>query len=247
MFNYYRDPDRFRFLELMYCINKNLELKCIDEFIVFIENTEHQHDLPNDDRITFVLQDRRMEFNDCLQYAEKNLPDTIIFIINLDIFLDNTIDWNELDTYFNGNRTMVLSRYNLKSDFSIYTEEPDFNNGNFCDAWIFKTPLKPEFLQEDTKFCVGNAPQCDNLMMYLMAKHYTTYNYAKKYKVYHYDVCRKQNGPTLIMTDKTDYRASVRKQEHLNIPTNQDYDTMLVLDRKPVMSGSWLEHPLKPF
>ena len=105
--------------------------------------------------------------------------------------------------------------------------------GNFCDAWVLKTPFDPGFIKENLWFCVGGAPGCDNVMMYLMNVYYHTFSWGDKYRVFHLDICRKQGETKMITNDATDWRASVRKKEHLSIPAYQDWDRLLETCERP--------------
>ena len=79
---------------------------------------------------------------------------------------------------------------------TLYFEKLSWDRGDFCDVWVFEFPFKESFLKENFKFSVGNAPGWDGLMMGLMHKHYLTFSWGKKYKIYHYDICIKQKTNT---------------------------------------------------
>lgn len=247
--NYYRDSDPKRMEEFMYCLNRNLSLSYIDKFVIFIENMDYKNDIIND-KIDFIYLPRRMEFADCIKYSNENLPDnTIIIITLLDIYLEESSEWAQIDSFFDGTRALVLTRHNLDPNLKPYKEQPYWINGNFCDTWIMKTPFPTDFLKEDLEFCVGGAPQCDNLMMYLMTKYWHTYSWGDKYKTYHYDVHRKGKRTMIIYNDKTDLRASLRKSEHINIPTGQNWEYKLATNEQPIIRPCWpkyIPNYLKP-
>ncbi len=207
---------------------------------VFLDRDEDRQDIKNTDRLEFITLGRRMEFQDCVDHANANLePGSIFTILNLDIFLADSPEWHNLDQEFFQTgfplKSLVCKRHNLTADLRVTLEQRSWEKGEFSDAWTLKTPLLPEFLQEDFHFCVGNAPQCDNVMMYLMTKHYHTFSWGMKYKVYHLDVCRKQGGETvMIKNHATDYRASQRKQHHLLIPAFQDWQNLLDTQQPPI-------------
>lgn len=237
--NYYRDSDPNRRHELLTCVENNLKVKAIAKYVIYVEDMDYINDLPKDDRITYVYLPRRMEFRDCIDYAHDNFKKSIIIITNLDIYLEQSDIWHELDDIIDGTRAMVLTRYNLDTNLQPYREEPYWTNGNFCDTWIMKTPIPDGLLKEDLNFCVGGAPQCDNLMMYLMTKYWHTYSWGEKFKTYHYDVCRKANETKIIYNDKTDYRAVPRKDEHINIPAYQDWQHKLETGEQPIIKPCW--------
>lgn len=242
--NYYSDKNPKRRDELLICLNSNVMNPVLDKVIVFYENNDCE-DLEPDDKIVLVKINKRLEFRDVFEYVLNNIEDdAVIIIANLDIFLETSMEWHTIEhNFFNlgyKDKALVCCRYNLDKDYQVWFEEKSWTRGEFCDAWVFKTPLKEEFLKEDFNFCVGNAPQCDNTMMYLMDKHYHTYSWGEKYKVYHLDNARKKAKKTkLIFTDKTDLRAAVRKKEHISISAYQDWDSLLVSSEKPQAIPSW--------
>lgn len=248
--NYFRDSNPDRQQEYLHCIKHNLGLDFVDAVIVFLEKSEHRTDLPSSSKIQFIDLPRRMEFADVFEHAQTLEPNSVFVILNLDIFLENSNEWRYIDRNFfavgYSDKALVLTRHNIVEQGSniIDIESDYWLHGNFCDAWIFKTPLKPEFLKENFEFCVGNAPQCDNLMMGLMSKHYHTFSWGSKYRIYHYDVCRGARS----MQDKldnfpkaVDYRARDRRNQHMNIPTMQPWDYMLINQVRPYSSFSWFD------
>lgn len=253
-FNYFRDSDPARKEEYLYCVRSNLDRECLDGYFIFLDDPGHASDIPHDDRIEFVTLGRRMEFQDVIDHAQQNLDDdSVIIIINLDVHLTNETAWANIDRDFfsvgHADKAMVCTRHNLKSipsgdRIDIELEISNWRDGNFCDAWVLRTPFKPGFLQEDFEFCVGNAPQCDNLMMGLMSKHYHTYSWGAKYVIMHYDVCRNVRYDQKILehNDTTDSRASVRRGEHRNIPTQQPWQTLLESGQAPMTTYSWFEY-----
>jgi hypothetical protein len=250
-FNYYRDSNKERKEELLMCANTNAHLPFIDNIVIFLEDAKHKRDIKYKDRTQFVTLNRRMEFNDVFEYAQQHVPDdSLIIIINLDIFLENSKAWQNIEQEFfnvgHADKALVCCRHNLNENLKIWVEEESWERGEFCDAWIMKTPINPEFLKEDTKFCVGGAPQCDNVMMYLMSKYYHVYSWGSKYKIFHYDVARKRESKTeLILNDKTDYRPSERKSEQVMISAFQDNERFLREGTRPQVIPSHREVYMK--
>ena len=252
--NYFRDSNPERQKEYLHCINHNLGLDFVDAMIVFLEKEEHKSDLPESSKIQYVYHPQRMEFKDVFDHANKNIePDSVIVILNLDIFLENSEEWKSIDHNFfeagYADKALVLTRHNIVEYGSNFVDiESDYwLHGNFCDAWVLKTPLKEDFLEEDFEFCVGNAPQCDNLMMGLMSKYYHTFSWGSKYRIYHYDVCRGAKS----MQDKldnfpkaVDYRARDRRSQHMSIPTMQPWEYMLENKIRPYSCFSWFDMSL---
>lgn len=242
--NYYTDKNSDRKEELLTCLNSNVMNPVIDKVIVFYENLDYL-DIEPDNKLVFVKMTGRLTFSNVFDYVEKNIENnSIIIIANLDIFLEASTEWANIDSnFFNVgyvDKALVCCRHNIDRDLNVWIEEKSWIRGEFCDAYVFKTPLKYQFLMEDFDFCVGGAPQCDNTMMYLMDKHYHTYSWGLKYKIYHLDNARKKSRKSkLIFNDKTDYRASIRKIEHVSISAYQDYETMLKNRQKPQAIPSW--------
>ena len=242
--NYFRDANEERRAEYLHCVNKNLSLDFIEKIYVFLDVEEHKTDLPESDKFKFIVMKRhRLEFADAIRVASTELEkDSIVIICNLDIYLDDSDAWRNIDRDFfqvgHPKKAMVCCRYNLNEDGTSFTEMVSWMNGEFCDAWIFKTPIDPLFIQEDLEFCVGNAPQCDNVMMHLMSNHYHVYSWGEKYKIFHYDVCRKKLAYKMVLSDTTDYRASLRKPEQSHISAFQKWEQLLKTGTAPSVALS---------
>ena len=239
--NYFSDPDPERRDEYLYCLSQNQRLDWVDKIYVFLESAQDQDDIKNHHKMEFIYHNSRMEFGDVFRHAADNLADsTTMIILNLDIYLDDSSAWRSIDRDFfqagHAKKSMVLKRtdlLDLNGAETIYGKS--WKRGKFCDGWMFKTPLDPEFLQENFDFCVGGAPCCDNVMMFLMSKHYHTYSWGAKYKTYHLDICRKSQASLMVLNSKTDYRAQERKQEHAAIPATQDWQWYLTTGQRPLV------------
>lgn len=253
-FNYFRSTDSARRAEYLYCVQRNLAHQFIDGFFVFLDNADHASDIPDDPRVSFITLGRRMEFQDMIDHARENLEDgSVVITINLDVYLAHSQAWSQIDQDFfaqgHDRKAMVCTRHNLKSlpnghkvDMDI--EAPYWLLGNYCDAYVLTTPFVPEFAAEDFRFCVGHAPQCDNLMMGLMSRHYHTYSWGARYVIMHYDICRNANFVQKVEqhADTVDTRAQTRRKEHRNIPTQQAWSTLLQTQQAPVVTYSWFDY-----
>ena len=63
------------------------------------------------------------------------------------------------------------------------------------------SPLKIKAETFPFQIPVGNAPSCDNYMFLLLGMSYEhVFNWADKYKIYHYDICRK---PEVVSTQRS--------------------------------------------
>jgi len=251
--NYYSDKNPERKKELIYCVQQNLNLTFINKVVIFLNNACDQRDLnklKNYDKILFVKIDKRLDFKTVIDFSHKQLQKSIIIILNLDIFLANNLAWKNIDNFFNigvKNKAIVCSRTNLFKNrlASHITKQEKISNlkGDFCDAWVIKTPFEKNFLKSNFCFSVGNAPGCDGLMMGILTKFYHVYNYGKKYKIYHYDVCRKiiKNlklnnfaKNSFIINSSIDLRPLLRINQWVRIPQNQNWKFLLINKKKPI-------------
>ena len=253
-FNYYRDTNPARRDEYLYCVRANLSHDFIDGYMVFLDDQSHAADIPQDPRVQFVTLGRRMEFQDAIDHARNNLDDgSVIIIINLDIFLANGAAWNKIDQDFfhkgHPNKAMVCTRHNFKGQPSadkvkVEIEKMNWVYGNYCDAWVLSTPFEPRFAQENFHFCVGHAPQCDNLMMGIMSRHLHTYSWGAKYHIMHLDICRSLDfdQKKAAHKDTMDTRARDRYPEHRNIPTQQPWQRLLESGQAPMTTYTWFDY-----
>lgn len=251
-FNYFRDKNPGRHAEYSLCVKQNFEHQWIDGYKIFLEDQDHATDLPQDSRIEIIPLSRRMEFRDVIDHAHKYLePNSVVIIINLDIYLFGP-HWQHIDRDFfsqgHAHKAMVCTRFNLQANtdpgkkiFDI--ESLNWYKGDFCDAYVLATPFAPGFITEDLEFRVGNAPQCDNLMMFLMQRYYHTYSWGSKYQIVHVDICRglDYQGKIFATKENADNRARVRQHEHINIPTQQPWQQLLDSGREPTWTWTWFD------
>jgi hypothetical protein len=249
--NYYSDSNLERRQEYLACLKNNQDLEFVDKIFVFLDQSSDRNDILDCQKLEFIELGRRLEFHDVIGHANKHLPNgTIVTILNLDIYLENSHTWKNIDQDFfqcgTAPKAMVIKRHNITADGTPVKENKYWTLGSFCDGWTFKLPFDSNFVKEDFNFCVGNAPGCDNVMMYLMNIYYHTFSWGDKYRAFHLDICRKVDGRTrIISTDSTDYRAKERTNQHLNIPADQDWVTLLKTDTRPsvTMNKQSYVHP----
>jgi hypothetical protein len=250
--NYYSDRDPARRIENLQCLTSNLQLLWLERMIVFVDQSEHVADLPQNERIEIINIPRRMEFRDAVQHANDALPpDSIFIILNLDIMIKDSEHWHNIDRDFfktgYAHKAMVCKRHNLAADGSLWIEERSWERGEYCDAYIMSTPLRKGFLDQDLEFCVGNAPQCDNTMMYLMHRFYHVFSWGSRYQIIHVDIARRKGERGgMILTDATDRRPSLRKKEHIAIRAHQDWDALLREQRCPTYHNTWTQQQIPP-
>lgn len=237
--NYFSDPNPRRRDEYLYCLRQNQSRDFVEKIYVFLESDSDRQDITDTQKLEFITLNRRLEFRDVFDHMRDNVDDgTVVTIVNLDIYLQDSDAWNKINHEFFDvgypHKAMVHKRHNLDKDMKPYKEQFLWDSGVFCDAWTFRTPLLLGFLDEDFDFCVGGAPGCDNTMMDLMWKHYHTYSWGDKYQVHHYDFCRKDGKTRMITNEKTDWRVKHRPRQNGKIPANQDWDTLLATQTKPL-------------
>ena len=254
--NYYDEKDFERKKEYLFCVQKNLNLKFIDRVFIFMNKNIDKNDLlslKNSHKIQFIHVDDRFDFCDVINFCVENFKNKCLVIIaNLDVFLEDSKDWSRISEDFfeagSKKKSLVCSRHNYLDEKlpheTLYFEKLSWDRGDFCDLWVFEFPFKESFLKENFKFSVGNAPGCDGLMMGLMHKHYLTFSWGKKYKIFHYDICRKQKINTakfnfyisskisgkrvsFILNDRADIAPTIRMNEWYRIPNNQNWTKIL--------------------
>jgi hypothetical protein len=250
--NYYSDNNFERKKELLYCVQKNLNLSFISKVIVFFDKHEDINDLKNlinYKKLVFVDTKKKLLFKNIIYYCQKNLPkNSILIIINLDIFLANNKYWKFIDRdffkkgYFK--KALVCHRVNLHqkkmSKINIENDKLSIKEGDFADAWIMSTPIDNNFVNEDLNFTLFGSPGADPLVMGIMTKYYHVFHWGKRYKIYHYDIVRKNNDlipkhfHLVRINPRTDPTALMRINEAVKIPINQDWKVLLKKKRKPV-------------
>lgn len=246
--NYYSDNDLARREENLRCVKHNLSLPWLTGMIIFLDHVDHSVDLPCNEKITFITIPHRMEFRDAIKHANDALPpDSLFIILNLDIMIEDSAAWQNIDRDFfhTGwpHKAMVCKRHNLAADGSLWIEDASWRKGEFCDAYLMTTPVASDLLQEDLAFCVGNAPQCDNTMMYLMCKYYHVFSWGERYRIMHLDLAKRSKIKSGIITNSaTDYRPSRRQNEHIDIPAHQNWNLLLAKQQKPVYLPTWRVH-----
>lgn len=244
--NYYSDQNPERKKELLFCLQKNLDLNFIDNIIIFLEKKNDKQDLlnlnNNDKIIYFDLNNSNFTLKKVFIYVEKELPDECIIIItNLDIFLEDNKYWRNInENFFNigyPHKALVCTRENLYSEklseWQVETERKSIKEGDFSDAWVLKKPFNKNFIKENFNFTMLGSPGPDPLLMGLMSKHYHTFSWGSKYKIFHYDVCRKvqKNKSShyyhVHINNRTDVRPLMRADEAVKIPLIQDWEKLL--------------------
>ena len=213
--NYYQDRNPERHKEILYCIQKNLDLNFIEKINVFISNDERNMDteedllsLHNNHKLKFIHIPSRLKFSDIVNYCSNNLEPTYIGIfINLDIFLEDSLDWKNIENFFNNSpyykiknhqtksRKMIVSlRHNfLEQEMSkeaIEADKKSWEKGDFADCYVFESNFLKDFANDDLNFYYSCSPGSDCLLLGIFSKYYQIFSLGKKYKIFHYDICQ---------------------------------------------------------
>ena len=242
---YYNDKNPERQKEYDFCLEKNLNNPAIKKIHNIIEkdtiipekfsNNKKLLNIPFDYSKSGNIQGR-LTFKYAFEYAQINIPiDEVVAIINLDIFLDNSDEWNNIKQDFfdkNNKNILCLSRYEYYRNNMIKIEKSQWT-GASSDAWIFLNPIKNI---KDCNFAVGNAPGCDAaIVRRFYNTGYKIFNWCVKYKLFHLDICRGHKNGVMIVTNKTDPegRAALLRGR-LDCNPNQDWDGILKYKEKPL-------------
>ncbi|WP_415290177.1 hypothetical protein [Candidatus Pelagibacter sp. Uisw_136] len=254
--NYYQDNDPERRKEILYCIQTNLDLDFIEKINVFISNDERNAKLnqsPEEDllslhnshKLNFIHIPSRLRFSDIVNYCSNNLEPTYIGIfINLDIFLENSLDWKNVETFFKKSpshkspshqkksRKIFLSlRHNFLEEewdkASIEADKKSWKEGDFTDCYAFESNFLKDFINEKLDFRFSSTPGSDALLTGIFNKHYQVFSLGKKYKIFHYDIAAKKNYKKKIFFQTKDISVVKRLKEWVSVPSNQNWEAYL--------------------
>jgi len=251
--NFYITNNLKRDAEYIYCIQKNLNLDFITNIFIFLDDKKDKKELKhlkNIHKAIFVNTFKsKVNLKDIFEYGKKNIADgSVIIIINLDIYLQNSLNWRDIDkNFFNighDEKALICDRINIDeknySKYERYLQKYSKKKGDFCDAWVFKTPLQKEFLKENLNFSLFGSTGGDSLLTGLMCKHYHVYNWGKKYKIYHkhsknilIDNNIKKNYYMNVIKKNTDITPLLRLHQSARIPANQNFKYYLSKKIRP--------------
>ena len=210
--NYYSDSNAKRKAEIIYCLNKNLNLIFVKKIFCFIESKKEINDLihlNNFKKLTFIITNKRRILTiDLLKHANKFLKkNSIAIFMSSDIFLQNSSYWKNVHSnFFNKGysyKILIGIRKNLFatqiSNRQLDWEAKSSVEGDYFDVLAVKLPLRKSLLKENFRFIWGSA-NCDGLIMGLFTKHYHVFSWGSKYKSFHYDVVNKKKKiPSILL------------------------------------------------
>jgi hypothetical protein len=249
--NYYSDKNIIRKKEIIFCINKNLNLNFVKKIFIFVEKNEEILDLnflPNFKKITFIITNKkRVLTSELFEHANQNLKKNCVAIfISSDIFLHDSLDWKDIDKSFFRRgypyKVLLSIRKNLFSKLlsirQLKWEKLSAAQGEFCDCVAMKTPFKKSFMRENLKFIWG-IPCGDSLLMGLLNKHYHVFSWGKKYQSFHYDVVNKKKENPFLTFNHIEIKrnfeigALLRIDEAARVCMNQNWNFLLTNRIKP--------------
>ena len=210
-----KNPEREN--EYLFCINKNLSNPIVNKIFYVLNEEEYNENkeyfdklkstyFVNSHKIEFIIsKQQRFTFNQMVDFSKTYVEENrIVLIANLDVFIPESDDWKNIyDDFFMSTDKSVclaLSRTEYLDEKTQWIDKIAWENGEFADAWCFLSPLKIKSETFPIEIPVGAAPSCDNYMFLLLGMAYEhVFNWADKYKIYHYDICRK---PEVVSTQR---------------------------------------------
>ena len=189
----HRMPEREA--EYNFCVRKNLNHPFVAEVHNLVEPTTR---VPEEFRthpkyIEHHQSGQWITYKDVLRYANDRLCGKIVGTMNLDTFLDDSINhWSEIPSLMQASIVLCLSRTEFEPDGRIY-KNPDFEWLAFAhtqDAWIFQTP----FDVPDCEFEIGTLG-CDNAFAERIKRTgRIPLNSPNRFRLLHFDRCRRKTA-----------------------------------------------------
>jgi hypothetical protein len=215
---YYKDKNEQRDAENQLCLRRNLDHPFVTRVHVLLETqTELPLEFQNHPKCEWLhFSDHRLTFKEAWQYITPLLKNgEIAAVLNSDIILDETSPWEKLHKYFDqnpGRIAMALSRHEY--DTQRTWKDIIAFVGWSQDMWILKKTsdvLVPPPMLCMLDFCVGGAPQCDNVYTLIARDHggFQVINPGNIFRIFHMDRCRGHSAGTMILNAQTDHRASI--------------------------------------
>ena len=214
----FKEKNPERETEYLFCINKNLSNPIVNKIFYVLNEDEYNENkeyfdrlkstyFVNPHKVEFIISNQqRFTFNQMVDFSKIYVKENrIVLVTNLDVFIPESEDWENIyDDFFMSTDKSVclaLSRTEYSDEKTQWIDKIAWGNGEFADAWGFLSPLKIKPETFPFQIPVGNAPSCDNYMFLLLGMSYEhVFNWADKYKIYHYDICRK---PEVVSTQRS--------------------------------------------
>lgn len=198
LLDYFVSANKERQKDLDFCLQKNLEVKAIDE-VVLIGNKELCAPVhPKIKRVHSEIS--RPTFGQIFQAINRYLresgnPDSVIIFANLDIFFDETL---ELVRNLKKDVAIALRRYELETPDDL-TKTQFVMRPWSQDTWIFRGSQIRGALLLETPFTPG-VLGCDELLAWRMVHSgYKVINPSLSLRSYHYHF---SNYRTYVESDR---------------------------------------------
>lgn len=182
-YNYYRPQSEERYKEIIFCFDKILNNKSVDNFYVLCSDDL----LINDDKLIKIKIDGQPKFSDIFNIVNFNTKSQDInIILNSDCYIDDD-NIKTIKRHLEKDDAFVLSRWDILNlnPFKVehFNRVNNDNSGCSQDAWIFKGQTKKGLCGN---FQMGRAG-CDNSIAYEFDKSgYNVSNPSFTIKIYHY-------------------------------------------------------------
>lgn len=186
-YNYYKSQKEERYKEILYCFDKLLKNKFVDNLYVlcsdelFIEN----------DKIVKINLSKQPKFYDIFNLIKFFSKDNDInIIINSDCYIDEE-NIRIIKKHLKNNEAYLLSRWDILKIDPLKVQHFNIVNRNDSgvsqDAWIFKGKPKKDLIGD---YEMGRAG-CDNAIAYEFDKSgYSISNPSFTIKIYHYHLSK---------------------------------------------------------
>ena len=144
---------------------------------------------------------KRLTFQYAFNYVNRVIPSgDIVIFSNADIIIENSKAWKNIDRdlfTIIPNIALCLSRHEMDEYGNIWGGSLSLYK-TCQDTWCVKTPLRTI---PNCNFTIGGCPQCDNAIMQRFAVcGYKIMNWGTKYKTYHYDNVKRNNGARMFLS-----------------------------------------------
>lgn len=164
----YDCKDELRRGEYDLCIQKNLDNPFVSRAIDFAEKGFENKVSTISPKHELVTIDNRLTFAEAVRQSNKLAPpDSLIVLVNLDIFLAS--GWHTVASFVpsKSNEVMCLGRHEYVAENQPFAVDPALRklaHAHSQDCWVWRSPLHIE----DAEFCLGTVG-CDNAIAHRMS------------------------------------------------------------------------------
>jgi hypothetical protein len=157
----------------MYCLYKNLANPTLDSVVLFLDDPYFQNIFG--EKLVPVPLNRRLAYNDWLDYSQQHYPHDINILANSDIFLNETLARVDLLQW--DNTVHVLSRRDVTKTGNVRRSTVTYDGDTLCnptwsqDCWMYSGAL-PKL----TKTIYIGVMHCENHFRADLQKQSVTFN-----------------------------------------------------------------------